>query len=77
MHIELQADDGSTVTVVQKVETVSQVGIDGTLDRTINHRWEYEDGNLVPTEYWNDLEHCQVGSKFGTKIVTYTVIAIG
>lgn len=73
--VVLRDRDGTVFTVVRDPLDTFIVGLDGHSVKTINFQWIIEEtGNVVPHEYFSQLNIVKVGSVLGSRDQSYTVL---
>ena len=73
--VVLRDRDGTVFTVLREVLDTPTVGLDGHMTRTINFQWVSEEtGNVVPHEYFSQLNNAKVDSVLGGRDQFYTVL---
>lgn len=73
--VVLRDRDGTVFTVVRDPLDTFTVGLDGHSVKTTNFQWIIEEtGNVVPHEYFSQLDIAKVGSVLGGRDQPYTVL---
>lgn len=73
--VVLRDRDGTVFTVLREALDTPTVGLDGYMTKTTNFQWIIEEtGNVVPHEYFSQLDITKVGSVLGSRDQPYAVL---
>ena len=74
-RVVLRDRDGTVFTVLREALDTPTVGLDGYMTKTTNFQWIIEEtGNVVPYEYFSQLNNAKVDSVLGGRDQFYTVL---
>ena len=74
-RVVLRDRDGTVFTVLREALDTPTVGLDGYMTKTTNFQWIIEEtGNVVPYEYFSQLNNAKVDSVLGGRDQPYTVL---